>query len=314
VVTGGSGFVGSHVVEMLVAEGARVSVPTRRQSSPFLAEVVGEITIQVGDLEDSGFCRAVVDGAQVVLHLAAQVGGIQYNRVHHASLFHANLLPFLNTLDAARRGGVGRFLVTSSACVYPRDARVPTPEEDGIVDAPEPTNAGYGWSKRMEEYLGAESMAEFGMKVAIARPYNAYGPRDDFAPDTSHVIPGLIRKVLSGQDPLVVWGSGRQTRTFLYVEDLARGILRTAELYAEGSPVNIGTEQETSIRELVEHLLAITGRTPELVYDTSQPEGQPRRRCDTTKMREVLGWSPTTGLEDGLTATIDWFERARTPD
>jgi nucleoside-diphosphate-sugar epimerase len=308
-VCGGSGFVGSHLVELLVAEGAHVRVPTRQPDPPFLQAVKDRIEIAHGDLEDRGFCLDATAGQQVVMHLAAKVGGIGYNRSHHASLFTSNLRPFLNVLDAARFAGVERFLVTSSACVYPRHSRIPTPEEDGMRDEPEPTNGGYGWAKRMQEYAGAAAMKEFGIPVAIARPYNAYGPRDDFSPQTSHVIPALVHKVLSGEDPLVVWGSGEQTRSFLYVKDLARGLMRCVECYVEGSPVNLGGETEISIRKLVEMIVSLTGKRVAIRYDTSQPEGQPRRRCDTTRMKRVLDWEPQTSLETGLQETIAWYRR-----
>lgn len=307
-VPGGSGFVGSHLVEVLVQEGARVTVSSRRKSPRFLTEVQSDLRLLTGDLGDADFCKEVVAGQEIVMHLAATVGGIQYNRVHHASLFHRNLLPFLGVLEAARRAGVDRFLVTSSACVYPRHARVPTPEEDGVRGEPEPSNGGYGWAKRMQEYLGGAAMKEFGFPVAIARPYNAYGPRDDFSPATSHVIPALIHKVLSGQNPLEIWGSGHQTRTFLYVKDFVQGLMLCTERYAEGDPVNIGTDQETSIHDLLKMILEITGRKPEIRFDTTQPEGQPRRACDTSKMRRVLGWEPGTDLREGLVDTVRWYE------
>jgi nucleoside-diphosphate-sugar epimerase len=160
----------------------------------------------------------------------------------------------------------------------------------------------------MQEYLGTAAMQEYGLEIAIARPYNAYGPRDDFDPATSHVIPSLIRRVLAGEDPLRVWGSGNQTRTFLYVKDFVRGLLLCAERYAEGRPVNLGTDEETSIRELVGLCLELTGRRPSVEYDTSRPEGQPRRCCDTTLMKRVLGWEPETSLRDGLAETIRWYQ------
>jgi len=303
--------VGSHLVERLASEGAEVTVPSRRSRPPFLMAVLPRIRLLTGDLEDRSFCREVLAGQQVVMHLAAHVGGIDYNRRHHASLFHRNMLPLLNVLEIARHARVERFLVTSSACVYPRDSRIPTSEEEGARGEPEPTNGGYGWAKRMQEYLGAAVMQEFGLPVAIARPYNAYGPRDDFAPETSHVIPALIGRVLSGEDPLVVWGSGEQTRTFLYVKDFVHGLMLCVEKYARGIPVNIGSSTEISIRRLVGLILEVSGRRPEVRFDPSRPEGQPRRCCDVSRMKEVLNWEPGTELEKGLQETIRWYRNSQ---
>ena len=306
-VTGGTGFIGSHVVEMLLEEGARVTATGRRALAPFLKGVLPRIRYRAGDLNDAGFCEELADGQDAIMHLAARVGGVEYNRTHHASLFIANMRPFLNMLEAAHKAGVGRFLVTSSACVYRRDCTIPTPENEGRMGEPEATNAGYGWAKRMQEYVAAEFCAEAGLPVAIARPSNAYGPRDDFSPVTSHVIAALIRKVLSGQDPLNVWGSGEQTRSFLYVEDFARGLLLLAERCTGPEPVNIGTDQETTIRQLVELILEISGKSPEVRYEAARPGGQPRRLSDVRKMSRVLGWKPAISLAEGLRRTIRWY-------
>jgi GDP-L-fucose synthase len=162
-------------------------------------------------------------------------------------------------------------------------------------------------AKRTQEYLAMKYAEEFGMRIAIARPYNAYGPRDDFDPRTSHVIPGLIHRLLAGEDPFVVWGSGNQSRAFLYVEDFARGLMLTAEKYAVAEPINIGANRETTIRELVELIVALSGLAPQVEYDRSKPEGQPRRNCDTRKMKAVLDWEPEVSLEEGLRRTIEWY-------
>jgi len=308
--TGGAGFIGSHTTELLLREGARVTVVARLASPPFLRPLLADLDLRVGDLDEPSFCRQVTAGQEIVLHLAGHVGGLDYNRTRHAELFARNLRPFLNVLDAARAAGVGRLLVTSSACVYPRECSNPIPEREGTLGEPEPTNAGYGWSKRMQEYLGAAWMRESGVPVAIARPFNAYGPRDDFRPERSHVIPALLRRALAGENPFVVWGSGEQTRSFLYVEDFARGLLLIAERHAAGEALNLGGREEVSIRTLVEQVLQVTGRSPRVVFDTSRPEGQPRRSCDTTRMRALLGWEPATPLALGLRETLAWMEAA----
>ncbi|MDD9954366.1 MAG: NAD-dependent epimerase/dehydratase family protein [Candidatus Woesearchaeota archaeon] len=305
-VTGASGFIGSHLVERLIKEGATVRGTSRRSEPPFLANVSCELL--TGDLHDPSFCTQAVAGQDVVMHLAATVGGVHYNNAHPASLFRNNLQPFINVLEAARQAQVSLFVTCSSACVYPRDCTIPTPEEEGFKDFPEKTNEGYGMAKRMQEYLSMKYAEEYGMTIAIPRPYNAYGPRDDFDPETSHVIPALIKKVVDGEDPVNVWGSGEQSRSFLFVEDFVTGVLLTAEKHAIAQPVNIGNNEETTIKELVEHILQIAGKSSKMEFNTSQPQGQPRRKCDTTKMKQVLGWEPETTLAEGLKKTIAWYQ------
>jgi GDP-L-fucose synthase len=303
-VTGAAGFIGSHLTELLLAEGAIVSGVSRSEGA-FPTNT--RVKMLTGDLSDSQFCQRAVEGQDVLMHLAASVGGIHYNMQHPASLFTDNLLPFINTLEAARLAQTPLFLTCSSACVYPRHCSIPTPEEEGFKDFPEPTNEGYGMAKRMQEYLSMKYSEQYGMNIAIARPYNAYGPRDDFDPRTSHVIAGLIHRLFQGEDPFVVWGSGNQSRAFLYVQDFARGLMLTAEKFAVAEPVNIGTNEEVSIKHLVDVILAVTGKTPEVIFDTSHPEGQPRRNCDTKKMQRVLGWEPEIALEEGIRRTVDWY-------
>lgn len=309
-VTGGAGFVGSHLVEMLAERGAKVTVPVRKSTNlEFLSEVSKKINVVEADLTDRKAVDRVMDGQEIVLNLAAAKGGGIANSIkHQASLFRDNMAPFLNVLDSARVAGVERFLVVSSACVYPRDTNHPTPESEGFKNFPEPANAGYGWSKRMEEYLGKAYAEEFGMKIAIARPYNCYGPRDDFFAPTSHVIPGLLKRIIAGENPLVVWGSGKQTRSFLYVTDFARGLLEVCEKYPEADPINLGSSEEITIGDLAKLLIKLTGVNTELVFDTTKPDGQPRRTCDTTKAEQKIGFRPAVSLRDGLIKTIEWYK------
>jgi GDP-L-fucose synthase len=310
-VTGGAGMVGSHAVEMLVGWGAEVSVPVRRTSNlDNLNGVRGSIRTIEADLFDAAAARAAVQGQQIVLHFAAaKGGGIAHSVRHHGSLFRDNMLGSINVLDAVRDASVERTMVVSSACVYPRDCTCPIPEEDGTKDGPEPTNAGYGWSKRMVEYLAQAYGEQYGMNVGIARPFNTYGPRDDFFREYSHVIPGLIKRFLAGD--LTVWGSGNQTRSFVYVSDAARGVL---EMCAHGSargPCNIGTDEEVSIRELAELIRAALGIERPVVFDSSKPDGQPRRCCDTRRAREVFGFEARVGIREGLRLAVDWYSSER---
>ncbi len=315
VVTGGSGFIGSHLVERLRPFCASLAVPTRRDGvPPFLRAVSRDVELIHGDLRDPAVADAACRGADVVFTLAAVVGGIEYNQAHHASIFRDNLTVFLATLEAARRASVGRVLVVSSACVYPRLCTIPTPEWEGSVDRPEPTNEGYGWSKRMEEYLGEAYAREFGMSVAVARPYNAYGPRDNFDPSSSHVIPALIRKAFDpGSDIVRVWGSGRQSRSFLYVDDFADGLLRICERARDTQPTNLGAAEETTIDEIARLIVALAGSHKGIEFDTRKPEGQPRRRCDTTRLERLYEFRARVPLADGLRATVDYFRNEVLP-
>jgi len=311
-VTGGAGFIGSHVVEQLLLLGAEVRVLTRLKEAPFLCHLRGSLDVQVCDLGDYGAALRGIEGASAVLHLAATVAGLEYNASHPASIFQDNLTTFFNTIRAAQTAGVDRFLVTSSACVYPRHCSIPTPESEGVVGEPEPTNSGYGWAKRMQEYLGKQYQKEFGFSVAIARPYNAYGPRDNFDQATSHVIPALIRKAfLSTDGALRVWGDGSHSRSFVYVDDFSRGLLEVAARYPEADPLNIGSEEEVSIRAIAEIIASLVsevrGHEIRPLFDPAGLTGQPRRMCDTSKAKSLLGFVARVPLKPGLRRTVEWF-------
>lgn len=310
-VAGGSGFVGSHLVARLVEAGARVTATASTDVSlrRFLAPLLDHITPLVGDLTDPAHARAALRDQDVVFNLAARVGGIAYNVAHPASLFRDNLEPFLSVIEAARLEGTPRFVVTSSACVYPRDASVPTPEGEGFAGVPEPTNGGYGWAKRMEEYLAEAYHAEFGLDVCVARPVNAYGPHDTFDPERSHVIPSLIRRVLGGENPLRVWGDGTATRSFLYVDDMVRGLILVGERARQVGAINIATDEEISIGDLAQLVVRLGGRDTVIEFDPAKPSGQPRRVCDTALARQAVGFKADVSLEDGLTRTIAWYRQ-----
>ncbi len=239
-------------MEQLLCLGAQPIVLSRRPESTFLQHCIHRIELRQCDLESYESTRKALEGASVVLNLAAKVAGLEYNSTHPASIFHEKMQIFLNVLKAVQELKADRLLVTSSACVYPRHCSIPTPENEGFVGEPEPTNSGYGWAKRMQEYLGAQYAREFGLSVSIARPYNAYGPRDNFDVASSHVIPALIRRAFESKNGyLNVWGDGSHSRSFLYVDDFARGLLEVAARYPMADPVNLGSEEETTIRELL---------------------------------------------------------------
>ncbi len=310
-VTGGGGFIGSHVVEQLIRGSSKVRVTvadhpgaTKRRN---LAAVLKDIRLVSTDLHDAGAVRRLCRGQDVVINMAASVGGVGWNSAHPASLFRDNMLIGLNVMEAARLARVGRYLVVSSACVYPRDCAIPTPETEGFRDQPEITNEGYGWAKRMQEYMGRAYAQEYGMSIAIARPYNAYGPRDHFDTERSHVIAALVKRVCDGENPVLVWGDGAATRSFLYVEDFARGLLETAARYPQADPINIGADDEISVAELATMIVRLAGTGAKLQFDASKPAGQPRRHCDVTKSKATIGFEARVRLEEGLAKTIAWY-------
>jgi len=309
-VTGGGGFIGSHLVERLVEAGAKVRVAQRTRSGSNLASVIGRIEFIPADLLKLDECLKATKGAEIVFNLAAKVGGVQYNISHSGTMFFANSTLALNMLEAARAEGVERFMLTSSTCVYPPDAPVPNVEEDGFVSDPDKSNLGYGWAKRASE-LGAQFFAgEFGMNIAIVRPANIYGPRDNFDPTTSHVVPGLIRRVFESEGSIDVWGSGNQTRAFVYVKDVADAMMLVTEKYAVADPLNIGTDEEVTIRELIELIIKTGGKELALKFDTSKPEGLTRKAAAISKIKEKLDWSPSYSLAEGLKETIKWYRQA----
>ena len=310
-VTGGAGFIGSHVVEKLVERGAKVTVLDNLQNGSLnsLKSVSNKYLFIKGDCRDSITAEKACVGQSVVMNLAARVGGIEYNRAHQATMMRDNLLIGSIMLEGARKAGVERFLVVSSACVYPRECKVPTPESEGFLDEPEPTNGGYGWAKRMAEKLGIYYAEEFGMKVGIVRPYNCYGLRDHFDSEVSHVIPALIKRVIDGENPIKVWGSGNQTRAFLYVEDLADGMILAIEKYPVPDPINLGTDEEISIKELVEKIIIICKVSTKIEYDIAKPDGSPRRNSDNSKAKDKIGFMPKIGLDEGLKKTIEWYQK-----
>lgn len=309
-VTGAGGFIGSWVTQLLVKNGAHVSA-TCNHNDNNLAHLAGKIKLIRCDLTNYRSCLKATKNINVVLHLASKVAGIQYTMNHPVEMFEDNIEMTKNILRASHANKVERVLLVSSACVYPRFANPPTNENMGFVDDPEPTNLGYGWSKRVMELMARFYHDEYGLKVAIARPYNAYGPRDTFDPAISHVIPGLIKRVLDGENPLVVWGSGKQTRSFIYVEDLTRGLLDLIEKYPKPDPVNLGSSEEISIQNLAKLIIKISSKKTGTVLDRSKPDGQPRRLPDTKKAKKMIGFNATIPLEIGLKKTIKWYQTQR---
>ncbi|KKP66664.1 MAG: NAD-dependent epimerase/dehydratase [Candidatus Roizmanbacteria bacterium GW2011_GWC2_35_12] len=310
VVTGGDGFIGSHLVEILYSYGAKIKLFVRnKELKKIPLQIQRQIEITQVDLNNKKEIESNITDEKIVINLAAKVGGIEYNMNHPASIFRDNILSFINLIDNYRNKNLERFCIVSSACVYPRHCSIPTPESEGFIDLPEPTNIGYGWSKRTEELLGDWYNKEYGMNISIVRPYNAYGPRDNFNPESSHVIPALIRRVFSGENPLKVWGSGNQTRSFLFVKDFARGVLEVCEKNTQPNAINLGTDEETKIKDLIYLILKISKVDKKIIFDTTKAEGQPRRNCDTTLLKKVVGFKTEYDIEKGLEETIEFYKK-----
>lgn len=310
--TGGAGFIGSHLVDLLLEDDALVTVADNlsRGRVENLAHVMDRIRFHQVDLRYLDRCEELSRGQDVIMNLACPAFGVEYSMTHHGEMLTDTVLVGFNMLEAGRRKGVKRFLVVSSSCVYPDEAGIPTREEEGWMGTPETVNQGYGWGKRMLELQGQYYAREYGMEVAIARPFNAYGVREPLEEDKAHVMPALIRKVLSGQDPVIVWGSGNQTRSFVHGKDFALGLKLITEHYATADPVNVGHDRETTIRDLALKILAVTGSKSRLFFDTDKPEGATRKSADITKLVAVThGFVPQITLEEGLTEMIEYFRR-----
>lgn len=306
-VTGGSGFIGSHVSELLVKKGANVSILDHIKKQN-IQSIIKQVELIYGNIDDLEIGVKACQNKDIVINMAARVGGIEYNQTHQGSILRENLLIACNMLEAARMAQVERFMEVSSACVYPKDALIPTPEEEGFRGEPESTNGGYGWSKRMGELLSKYYQEQYKMQIGIVRPYNAYGPHDHFDPKISHVIPALIKRVFDEEDQLVIWGSGNQTRAFLYVEDLAEGILLATEKHLVADPINLGTDEEISIKDLIQIILVLSNKKRQVVFDTTKPDGSPRRNSDNSKAKKLIGFEAKTKLRDGLEKTINWYK------
>ena len=300
-VTGGRGFLGSHLVERLEQTGAEVRAPSRDETD--LIEV-DQVRAMYRELRP-----------EVVYHLAAEVGGIGANRANPGRYFYANAQMGISVIEEARRAGVRKLVVAGTICAYPKFADIPFAEDDLWDGYPEETNAPYGLAKKMLLVQCQAYRAQYGLDAIMLFPVNLYGPRDNFDLETSHVIPAMIRKCLEarerGADHITLWGDGSPTREFLYVDDAARGLILAGERYSDPAPVNLGTGHEISIADLAAKIAALCEFDGELRWDTDRPNGQPRRCLDVSRARERFGFEAEVGLDEGLARTVDWYRRSR---
>lgn len=303
IITGGSGFLGSHLVEKFAREGLpreNIFVP-RRQDYDLRYE--RDVMTMFRDFP----------GADQVIHLAANVGGIGYNMENPASLFYDNLMMGTFMIEQARLFGIKKFVAVGTICAYPKFTPVPFREDDLWSGYPEETNAPYGLAKKMMLVQAQACRQQHGWNAIYLLPVNLYGPRDNFNPASSHVIPALIKKIHDAtvqQQPFIeVWGTGSASREFLFVEDAAEGLFLAAQAYDKGDPVNLGSGMEITILQLVETLCRLMGFTGEIRWDKSKPDGQPRRCLDVGRAEREFGFRAKTGFEEGLRRTIDWYRQ-----
>jgi len=298
-VTGGSGFLGSFVVEKLIERGAKpenIRIPRSRDT----------------DLRAWENCTKVVEGIDIVIHLAARVGGIGFNRENPGTLFYDNIMMGVQLMESARQAGVRKFVAVGTVCAYPKFTPVPFKEEDLWNGYPEETNAPYGLAKKMLLVQAQAYRQQYGMNAIFLLPVNLYGPRDNFDPKSSHVIPALIKKcfdaIRNNEKEIEIWGTGKATREFLYVEDAAEGIVLASEHYNKSDPVNLGVGFEISISDLIMLIAKHTGFIGQIVWDPTKPDGQPRRRLDTLKAKQEFGFEAKTSFEEGIAKTITWYK------
>lgn len=302
-VTGGAGFLGTYIVKKLIARG----VPKKNITVPLHSE---------HDLRQWDTIQRLVKGQDIVIHLAANVGGIGLNREKPGELFYDNAIMGVQLIEAARQAGVQKLVNVGTICSYPKFTPVPFKETDFWIGYPEETNAPYGLAKKMHIVQSAAYRQQYGFNSINLLQVNLYGPGDKLDPKRSHVVPALIKKVgdamAAGHDKIEVWGTGKATREFLYVDDAAEGIIRATESYDKSDPVNLGSGKEISIKNLIKTITKHMGYKGKIVWDTTKPDGQPRRLLDTQLARKEFGFKSTTSFDEGLKKTIQWYKKVST--
>lgn len=299
IVTGGAGFLGSFLVEKLVERGCKdIFVPRSKDYDLVDMEAVERLYRDTKP--------------DIIIHLAAKVGGIGANRANPGKFFYDNLMMGVQMMEIARQAGIEKFVAIGTICAYPKFTPIPFKEENLWNGYPEETNAPYGLAKKMLLVQAQAYRQQYGFNAIYLLPVNLYGPGDNFDPISSHVMPAIIKKcfdaIQNGEDEIIIWGTGKATREFLYVEDCAEGIILAAERYDEPYPVNLGAGFEISIKDLVELITRLVGYKGKIVWDASKPDGQPRRMLDTSKAEEYFGFKAKTSFEEGLKKTIQWYK------
>ena len=296
VVTGGNGFLGKHIVRLLEKEQPKkIIIPSSKEY----------------DLRKNSACKKLFKNTDIVIHLAANVGGIGYNQENPGSLFYDNLMMGVNSMHEAWKRNVKKFVAIGTICAYPKFTPVPFKEEKLWDGYPEETNAPYGLAKKMLLVQAQAYRQQYGFNAIFLLPVNLYGPGDNFNPESSHVIPALIKKMVDAHkkkaDKVVVWGTGKPTREFLFVEDAARGIILAAKKYNKPDPVNLGSSFEISIADLAQTIAKHVGFSGKIVFDHSKPDGQPRRKLDVSRAKKEFGFQSEVTFDQGLKKTVDWY-------
>lgn len=298
-ITGAHGFLGSHLVEKFATKYPRAQLFTP--------------SFRNYDFRDRGACKKSVNGKDIIIHLAANVGGIGYNQEKPGELFYDNALMGIQLMEEARLAGVRKFVQIGTICAYPKLTPVPFKEENLWEGYPEETNAPYGLAKKMLLVMAQSYRQQYGFNAIYLLPVNLYGPGDNFDPGSSHVIPALIKKFVeaknNNEDQVTVWGTGKPTREFLYIEDAADGILLATEKYNKPDPVNLGSGYEISINDLAETIKRLVGFRGKIVWDSTKPDGQPRRKLDISRAKSGFGFKAKTDFLKGLKKTINWYEQ-----
>lgn len=297
-VTGGAGFLGSHLVNLIkTLKPKKIIVPRSKDY----------------DLREKKVCKKIVKGVDIVIHLAANVGGIGYNQEYPGTLFYDNLVMGAHLMEESRKAGVKKFVALGTICAYPKHTPVPFKEKSLWDGYPEETNAPYGLAKKMLLVQSQAYRDQYGFDAIYLLPVNLYGPGDNFDPKSSHVIPALIKKFVDARDKnkkeVEIWGTGKPTREFLYVEDAVRAIVLATENYNSSEPVNLGSSFEISIKELAETIKKTSGYKGKIVFDKSKPDGQPRRKLSVSKAKKEFGFKSKVSFKEGLKRTVEWYEK-----
>jgi GDP-L-fucose synthase len=306
-VTGGTGMIGSHLVELLLEKNANVRIVAHEREIPPELEDKG-LDVVSGDLTEKKFVEESVKDMDYVFHLAAYTGGLGRTSTHPASTLTPNLIMDGNVLECAKNEGIERFLYASCTCVYPNDEKT-LEEEDAWKGNPPEVHASYSWSKRMGERQAIAYHKEYGMNIAIVRPSNSYGPRDSDDLETAHALGSLIMKAINKMDPFVIWGDGNPIREYIYARDAAKGMLLAMENYCVGDPINLASGEFVSISELARKILKLTNISPEIKFDKEKPSGQKRRVLSNKKAKEKIGFVAETSLDTGIEETIKWYKQ-----